>query len=171
MVKVDIDLTALEKTIENLEKVAKEVSNTKVEIGIIDGDSELQMKAHVNEYGAIIPVTNKMRAWFAYKGYPLKKTTTTIEIPERSFMRTGQKKVAPKMKSKVQKFIPDVIRASIPISTFMEMIGEEFADGIKEHALSISSPPNAALTTEMKGSSNPLVDEGHLISKIESKVK
>lgn len=169
--RIELDIGALEKTLKDLEKVARDIKSKQVEVGIIDGDSELQMKAHVNEYGATITVTPKMRAWFAYQGYPLKASTTTITIPERSFMRTGQKKAAPKVKAKAETLLPQVVKASIPVETFLEAIGDEFAGKIQEHTRSISSPANAGFTAERKGSSNPLIDTGHLISKIESKVK
>ena len=41
----------------------------------------------VHEFGADIPVTDKMRAYLHYNGIHLKKETTHIKIPMRSFLR------------------------------------------------------------------------------------
>lgn len=39
-----------------------------------------------HEFGAVIPVTDKMRAWLHANGLHLKATTTHITIPRRSFI-------------------------------------------------------------------------------------
>lgn len=44
---------------------------------------DMEMIARVIEGGAIIPVTDKMRGWFAARGFPLRKTTAAIIIPAR----------------------------------------------------------------------------------------
>ncbi|WP_051302786.1 hypothetical protein [Salibacterium aidingense] len=55
-------------------RVIKELSSKRVEVGVFgDDDSHLLMIARVHEYGTNIEVTDKMRGWFAYQGYPLKE--------------------------------------------------------------------------------------------------
>jgi hypothetical protein len=44
---------------------------------------DMEMIARVIEGGAVIPVTEAMRRWFAAKGFPLRRTTAAIMIPER----------------------------------------------------------------------------------------
>ncbi|MDR2523408.1 MAG: hypothetical protein LBC93_06895 [Synergistaceae bacterium] len=44
--------------------------------------------AEVHEYGAVIPVTAKMKAYLHYIGIHLKPDTEYIAIPPRSFLRT-----------------------------------------------------------------------------------
>jgi phage gpG-like protein len=43
--------------------------------------------AAVHEFGTVIPVTPKMRAYLHYQGIHLQKDTFAIYIPERSFLR------------------------------------------------------------------------------------
>lgn len=62
----------------------------KVFVGIPEGaqrsdGTSLEMVAEVMEYGATIPVTDRVRAFFAANGYPLKKETQVIVIPARPF--------------------------------------------------------------------------------------
>lgn len=44
---------------------------------------DMELIARVIEGGATIPVTDKMRKWFAAKGKPLRKTTAAIIVPAR----------------------------------------------------------------------------------------
>lgn len=60
----------------------------KAKVGYIQ-NSQMAMIAGVHEFGARIQVTDKMRRYLASQGLHLKKSTTHIVIPERSFLRTG----------------------------------------------------------------------------------
>jgi hypothetical protein len=51
-----------------------------------DGD-ELDVVAAMQEFGAIIRVTDSMRGWFASKGFPLRADTEYINIPRRALFR------------------------------------------------------------------------------------
>lgn len=44
---------------------------------------DLNMIGAVHEHGATIPVTEKMRSFFASQGFPLRKDTTHITVPPR----------------------------------------------------------------------------------------
>ena len=51
------------------------LNGIKVKAGIFGEDDSFQvMKASVHEFGVKIDVTPKMRAWFAYQGYPLSES-------------------------------------------------------------------------------------------------
>src|SRR5690625_1811632 len=68
----------------------KSLSMMKIELGIVAPSGDiLYTIAHVHEYGVNIKVTDKMRGWFLSQGMPLRKGTTHIKIPERSYFRTG----------------------------------------------------------------------------------
>lgn len=169
--KIEFDTSALDKALGEMEEKLNQLEKKTIEVGVLSNDSELQMIANVHEYGASIRVTPKMRAWFAYNGYPLKVTTTTIEIPERSFMRTGRKLYEKDIANKTKKLMPDVLQGGVPVSLFMEMIGEEYAGKIQKNLRDLSSPANSPMTVENKGSSNPLIDTGRLMGAIKSEVK
>lgn len=95
----------------------------------------------------------------------------SVKIPERSFLRTGFDKNQAKIIRKIEEMIPDVINGGINPDTFVNMIGTEFAGLIQKEMKSLSSPPNAAVTVAMKGSSNPLMDTGRLVGAIRHKIE
>lgn len=93
----DYGINGHKSVLKNLKNVMKAVNQKySIKVGIIGEkafekhpDSNLtnaQLGA-VHEFGAVIPVTDKMRAFFRSQGVYLKKTTTHISIPARSFLR------------------------------------------------------------------------------------
>lgn len=152
-------------------KALKNIGKSRINVGVLGGDSELSMIAAVHEFGITIDVTPKMRAWFAYNGYPLKSTTTQIVIPERSFLRSGFDENIDKIEKKVKELLPSVLENNVDPEIFMDAIGQEFADRIADKIEELKSPPNSAMTIERKGSSNPLIDSGRLHGSIDYEVK
>ena len=170
-IEITFDTSVMENAVRDMEKQMKKLGKKKIKIGVLGGDGELQMIAHVHEYGADIPVTPKMRAWFAYNGYPLKSSTTVIKIPERSFLRSGKDKHKAKVVNKAKNMLPDVIQKNVSIDVFVNMIGQEFAGHIQKELRDVKAPPNTQMTKERKGSSNPLIDTGRLLGAIKHEVE
>lgn len=166
-----LDTANMERALEDAQRQINKIKRKKIKIGVLGNDSELQMIAHVHEYGADIPVTAKMRAWFAYQGYPLKASTTVIKIPERSFLRSGRDKNKGRIENKVKTLLPDVIQNNVSVGVFMDMIGQEYAGLIQKELRNLSAPPNAQMTKERKGSGNPLIDTGRLLGAIKHEVE
>lgn len=82
--KVVFELDA--EMIGNIRKTFADRSS--VEIGVMDADRKLMTIARAHEFGARVPVTEKMRRWFAwYFGVPIRKDTMYIHIPQRSYLR------------------------------------------------------------------------------------
>jgi len=134
-------------------------------------DSELVMIAAVHEFGTEIQVTDKMRGWFAANGYPLKKETTKIVIPERSWLRSGYDENIDAITNKVQELLPEVLENNINPYDFMNSIGLEFAGMIQQKLRNLSEPANSSMTIERKGSTNPLIDSGRLVGAIRHEVE
>lgn len=124
-----------------------------VALGIQDGSNGVL--ALVNN-GEIKPVFALMRS---------------VTIPERSFIRTGFDSNVDKIGDKIEAFLDDVINLRIDPDVFVDMIGMEFAGMIQRHARTVKSPPNAASTRNVKGSSNPLHDTGRMIGAIRHEVE
>ena len=64
-----------------------EVGSESAQIGILaprgpEGE-DMELIARVLQGGAVIPVTERMRKWFAARGFPLRKTTLAITVPAR----------------------------------------------------------------------------------------
>ena len=127
--------------------------------------------AGIHEYGCRIPVTPKMRAFMHHKGVHLKKSTTTIVIPERSFIRTGHDENVDRIMKQTERAIAAVVAGTMSVDDMLDLCGEQLATAIKKYARDLSSPANSSLTIEWKGSSNPLVDTGNMIESIDWKVE
>ncbi|RUL56467.1 hypothetical protein [Lysinibacillus antri] len=124
--------------------------------------------AAVHEYGARIQVTDKMRGYLASQGLHLKKETTHIIIPERSFLRTGADLHEKDVQRKADELIDEVIAGNLSVELFFEMLALELRGKIQEHAIDLDHPVNHPFTVERKkGSNNPLVDSGGLIGSME----
>ena len=164
-----IDNSGLDEIIKNLEELEKYY----VVIGITaKNNSKLIMIANVHEYGCNIPVTDKMRGFFAYNfDVHLKKDTKVIKIPERSFVRAGFDKCNEKF-ADYEDILMSVVDGDISAKTFYEIIGQGGADMIRDFLINeVKSPANSGLTIRNKGSSNPLVDNGRLANSIDYEVR
>jgi phage gpG-like protein len=129
----------------------------------------------VHEFGAQIPVTDKMRGFFRYKfGINLKKSTTHIVIPSRSFLQMPLEKKN-KFLKKVKENIGDAddvlyyIKKTGDVESIALVVGASAVDVIQE-AFDTSGwgewEANKEVTISNKGSALPLVDKGYLRSKI-----
>lgn len=170
MLEIDlIDNSELDEVIKNLE----ELERYYVVIGITaKNDSKLIMIANVHEYGCDIPVTDKMRGFFAYNfDIHLKKDTKVIKIPERSFIRSGFDKCNEKF-ADYQDILMSVVDGDTSAKTFYEIIGQGGADRMRDFLINeVKSPANSGLTMKIKGSSNPLVDSGRLANAIDYEIR
>ena len=151
--------------------VVDELRNTRLEVGIFAPEgSEEYIIAMVNEYGANITVTDKMRGYLAGKGLHLKRTTTTIKIPERSFIRAGYEANKEGIERMVTGLLPNVIHGRMTPENFYGMIGEYIVGKLHEYVQAFSSPPNHPFTVQQKGSDHPLIDTGRLNQSITYRV-
>lgn len=70
-----------------LRALDKRVEEGKATVGILiprgSKGQDMEMLARVMEGGATVPVTERMRKWFAAQGKPLKRTTVALKIPPR----------------------------------------------------------------------------------------
>lgn len=160
------------KTVKNdfpkMQTAVKQLHGRSVEVGSTGKNAWL---AGIHEYGCHIKVTPKMRAWFARNGYPLKKATTEIVIPERSFLRAGFDENAEGVVEMYEDALGDALGGTMPVNLFLQGIGLELATKIKTYARNLSNPPDSRMTVERKGSSNPLVKTGGMIESINYEVK
>ena len=147
-----------------------EVLNGKsIEVGCIEGKHK--WLAAIHEYGCNIKVTPKMRAFLHAKGLHLRKDTTVIRIPERSFLRSGHDKEIDGVMEKAGRAVGQVLSGQMSEEQLFDLIGEMLSTKIKAYARDLSKPSNHPYTVEQKGSSNPLVDTGNMIEGIAWRVK
>lgn len=159
-----IKITTHKNEFPKMEKSIEDLNGLRVNVGVLGG--EHAWLASIHEYGCRIPVTPKMRAFLHRKGLHLKKSTTEIVIPERSFLRSGFDENAEKVLKATEAVLPDVLIGTMSVEQYAKLVGLQLASAIKEYAVNLSSPPNHPFTKKQKGSSNPLVDTGNMINGI-----
>lgn len=148
----------------------KELGSKAVEVGVFGG--EQAWLAHIHEYGCIIQVTPKMRAYLKATGLALKPSTTTITIPERAFLRNGYDKGKDEALSAYMDFISTLITGNIDADTILEALGTNLEGKIKEYATNQVEPPLHPYTLlhRQHGGSNPLNDTGSMIGAISHRI-
>lgn len=159
-----VKIKSIKNDFPEMQKQIELANGTGVEVGVLKGESK--WLASIHEYGCDIPVTDKMRKWLAWQGLHLKKTTTRIHIPERSFLRTGYDQNRDDVLRKASKVMADVSAGKTTARGMYQAVGIELSSKIKDYARDLDSPANHPFTTDRKGSSNPLVDTGDMIGGI-----
>ena len=147
-----------------MEKVITSLKGKKVKVGV--GGEENAWLAGIHEYGVRIKVTDAMRNYLHKQGVHLRKETTEIVIPERSFLRSGHDANAESVLKSNDKVLGAVLAGEYSEGAYLNGLGQQMSGKIKRFARSLNSPPNSSFTTEQKGSSNPLVDTGQMINAI-----
>lgn len=112
-----------------------------------------------------------MRAYLAKTGLHLKKTTTTITIPERAFLRNGFDESKDEVVRNAEHVIGDVLSGTMSENQLFELVGLLLKSKIQDYARDLDSPPNHPYTIANKGSSSPLIDSGDMIGAIDYKVE
>lgn len=95
----------------------------------------------------------------------------SVNIPERSFLRTGFDSNVNEITRKIENLLNGVLDFEINPDIFLDMVGMEFAGLIQKHTRKITTPPNSKITTGVKRSSNPLQDTGRLIGSIRHEIE
>lgn len=146
-----------------------------LEIGILEKTSpENLMKAIINEFGYDspgIPVTPELRAWFAYKGFPLKKTTRYIKIPARPFISAGIYENLEEIWDTVDELTDMVHAGKLTTRQALNRAGALIVHKIQLYMETGKHKANHPLTVQEKGHANPLIDTGDLKNSIGYTVK
>ena len=144
----------------------KTLDDLKINVGYIAG-GELAWLAGIHEYGCRIAITDKMRRWLHANGLHVKKTTTHIVIPERSFLRAGFDQHNGEVLRKVDDLIPDVVEGAMAVDEFAKVIGLLMKSKIQAYAIDLKNPALHPFTIERTGNTNPLVGTGDMIGAID----
>lgn len=166
MLRVKTQIIEKDSGWEQLAKTLKNISDQQATVGIqADEDAQLLTIANVQEFGASIPVTPKMRAFFrgAFK-INLKKSTTVINIPSRPFIRqTIDKREAELIEIGFDLGL-QIIDGKMTVKSALEIWGDKAVSFMRsEIAEGNNFEPNAPLTIMNKGAGKkPLQDSGRL---------
>lgn len=174
MFSVKFDINDVNKLSKNLVKELKSVKGARA--GILDSNKRypddgitVEENALIQEYGAVIPVTQKMKNWFYHQG--VQKSNRPIIIPPRPFLRNTIKN----NEKKWAKFVRNNFDANQDGGMSLKMIAGQLGGIMKKDIVeSIDSntpPPNSQFTIDRKGgSSGTLRDTGYLRDSIKSEV-
>lgn len=177
MFSVKFDIKDVDKLCASLKKDLKSVKGARA--GILenkrypgeDGKEGISLveNALIQEYGATIRVTDKMRAWFRHQGFPLRKDKTTIVIPPRPFLRKALKRQKEWVKF-VNEFFDADQSGGLTLKQIAGKVGLLMQKAIQESILSNIPPENSAFTIARKGSEGTLRDTGLLVGSIQNEV-
>lgn len=155
-----------------LERLAQKVQ---VRAGVLEGaqyqGKSVAQYAAYNEFGALVPVTKKMRGYFLFKyGVRLKKQTLTI--PARPFMRST---LAEQRQTWING-LAALLKAGRTPEEALQLVGRRMMDDIKGKILSNMEPPNSSFTKMVKnrreaGRAGTLVNTGALEKSINFEVQ
>jgi hypothetical protein len=91
----------------------------------------------------------------------------TDRAPERPFMRTSAKELAPKMRELGAKLLAAVIAGRMTVDQALDRLGLTAQTAIKKTIDDWEIPPNAPATIAKKGANNPLVDTGQMRNSVQ----
>ena len=163
------------------EALTQRLNDFKIEAGWFennrysDGISVAEV-ARVQNYGANIRVTEKMRKWFAAQGFPLKESTQNIIIPPRPFMDYAKQRVnGQEGYIKIAGTIRSVFDKEITIEQAANQLSLWLKGAIQEEIININNPALSSMTEEMrrvKGEkgTKPLQATGQMLASVQSRV-
>ena len=91
-------------------------------------------------------------------------------IPERSFLRSTIDENERRYAAALGDGIERSIMGKSTVYKELELLGLEVKGDVQQKITDIRTPPNAPSTSAAKGSSNPLIDTGHMRQNITHKV-
>ena len=114
---------------------------------------EVLTKAIVNEFGTDNAGKNR-----------------NIKIAERSFVRRTFKNQYKKVARQFENIFKSIGKGDFAVERKLQLIGQQQSSEIKKTIIDLKEPPNSPITIAKKKSSNPLVDEGEMLSKVSYEV-
>lgn len=96
--------------------------------------------------------------------------TKSVKIPERSFLRSTLDNKGKDFYKFAEKQLDNWLQSNTSPDAMLDALGLQFRGYVQKNIRDLSSPPNSGLTKSLKGSGNPLIDTGALLSSIEFSV-
>ncbi|MCE9500566.1 MAG: hypothetical protein K8R21_08720 [Leptospira sp.] len=149
----------------------RSIENKTVFCGIFgEENSEVLQYAGAHEFGARIKVTEKMRARLHYEGIHLKKETTEIILPERSFLRAtfDRSDVKEILGKELERALMDFLQGLITAIQILHRLGLRMVAEVKKRIVDNNPAfkPLSSATINRKGSDKALIDTKRLFNSI-----
>jgi hypothetical protein len=127
--------------------------------------NDMAARAAVNELGAKIRVTQKMRWFFLFKfGKMLMKRI--LYIPKRPFMKQTYEKNKNKINKKCDQEYMNIVKGKSSVKQALSRLGEWYTGHVKVTIRKGNFKANAPLTIQQKNSSKPLMDTGQMWNSV-----
>lgn len=156
---------------DNLPKMQRAIQTIDGKFISVGAKGDMAWLAGIHEYGCRIRITDKMRKWLHANGLPVKKTTTEIIIPERSFLRAGFDLNHEDVVRQAERILPQVISGKLSEDVLYETIGLLLQDAIRDYIEDLRTPPKHPFTLKRNpNKTNPLIVSGAMRDSIEYEV-
>lgn len=165
-----VKVTTSKNLLPQMIQKAKEINKKKVVVGSFGDHAWL---AGIHEFGCVIPVTDKMRAFLHGNGIHLKKETTQIVIPERSFLRAGFDQSQQQLQRAVSETLVKTLVSNRSAVEFLDGVGDTLASLIYDYAATLNSPPKseASYKLETDPGKGLLTETGDLLDSITYRIE
>lgn len=97
---------------------------------------------------------------------PRMNTVTVSGVPERSFMRSTAKEKRKEWAGNVKQEVVDIIKLKSNSLVALQKAGIKAVSDVRKKIVAINDPANSPQVIADKGSSNPLIDTGHMLESI-----
>lgn len=126
-------------------------------------DVTLAQLAVIQEFGIVINVTPKMRAFLAATGLTLSPDTTTITIPSRPFVRQTFDENESNLADLADELVHQILTKQTTMQSVLNDIGQTHVNQIQKNmSASGKFKKNHPYTIKRKKSSQPLINIGRL---------
>lgn len=96
---------------------------------------------------------------------------TSRGVPERPFIRKTADEKGDAYAKYLKQQLSKVFAGQLTVTTALERVGNLAQGHVRKNIRDIRTPPNAAVTIERKGSSNPLIDTATMLKQVNFEVK
>lgn len=166
MARISVKVEEKDMGWKKIKREVKKFQNSSTSIGYFSNgvggpDKNIAARAMVQETGATIKVTSKMRGWWLYNhGTMLKKTA--LVIPKRPFMRQTFDKNKKKIFKEVEKNYDRVLAGRSTAKQALSRLGEWYVGRIKMTITNGRFKSLSPFTIMKKKSAKPLMDKGEM---------
>lgn len=164
----------IDRGYKRIKKDALSMKNIEIRVGLFgDGNSpknNLAYRGVVQELGAKIKITPKMRNFLKTIGIFVSSSTDYIIIPKRPFMRTAFDTKEKQLQRAGLIWYKQLLEGKITLKQFLDKLGVLHTNQIKTTITSFNWKANHPRTIAQKNSSKPLIDSGEMRNSIEHRI-
>lgn len=129
--------------------------------------NEMAYIASIQEFGAKVKITEKMRNFLHSIGFHLRKRKRVLKIPPRPFIRPAFDKAQVEFGSLLSKEMSRLNNNKTKSISILRKIGRFFVKKIRDQIDNVYSPSLHPFTIKSKKSNKPLIDSGQMKKSVQ----